>query len=83
MDGVLKIEIDSVLYKFEDEEPYQSVLSGGAVREIVSVSVDESIIRSLAYSSELRIQAYFEPITLSPENIEYIKHFYENYVRSQ
>lgn len=77
IDGDITIQADSKVIKIKDEEPHRMVLSGGNVQETISAIIDESDLQSIANSSNLRIQFYGNPVTISSKGISYIKRFYE------
>ena len=79
MKGDVRIKTDTELYKYVDDDPHHSV-GRGYVLEIISFYIPPSVIEDMAYSDEVRMQYHFEPITLSPESIDLLKQFYEEYV---
>lgn len=80
MDGDVRIQTDSTLYKCSDSTPHRMVLYGGNVLETISATIDSWIIKDMANSNEIRIQFFGSPITITKSGKQAINNFYNEFV---
>jgi hypothetical protein len=79
MTGDVRVRTTAGIAHLSDPKPTRNVVRGG-VTETIRARTDGSLIRSMAESSEVQMQFFGEPVTITPDGLKAIRVFYQRIV---